>query len=69
MTENSHPVLSLTQQCQLLKISRSSLYDKPARETALNVSSMRTMGLVAPRPHISPRNQSHKVHPYLCAQM
>jgi putative transposase len=44
MTENRHPVLSLAQQCQLLKISRSSLYDKPAGESALNVSLMRTMG-------------------------
>jgi hypothetical protein len=67
MTENRHPVLSLAQQCQLLKISRSSLYDKPAGESALNVSLMRTMGLVAfaPGPHSSRRNRSHEVHPYL----
>lgn len=42
MTENS-AVLSLTQQCQLLKISRSSLDDKPAGESVLNVSLMRVI--------------------------
>jgi hypothetical protein len=67
MTENSHPVLSLAQQCQLLKIYRSSLYDKLAGESGLNVSLMRTMGLVAfaPGPHSSQRNRSHEFNPYL----
>jgi hypothetical protein len=43
MTENSHPVLSPTQQCQQLKVSRSRLYDKLADKSALNVSLMLTM--------------------------
>lgn len=41
MTENKHPVLSVIRQCQLLKISRSGLYYKPAGESALNLSLMR----------------------------
>jgi hypothetical protein len=40
MTENSHPVLSPTQQHQLLKINRSSLYYKLAGESEMNLSLM-----------------------------
>ncbi len=41
MVEKDHPHLSITQQCDLLSISRSSFYYEPKGETALNLSLMR----------------------------
>jgi len=36
MVEQDHPHLSITQQCDLLSISRSSFYYEPKGETAMN---------------------------------
>ena len=35
-----HPVLSVSQQCELLGLSRSSYYYEPATETAENLALM-----------------------------
>ena len=37
MIERNHPKLSVGAQCRLLSISRSSFYDPPQGETALNL--------------------------------
>ena len=37
MVEVDHPQLSVRRQCALLGLSRSSLYDEPASETAENL--------------------------------
>jgi len=41
MVEKDHPHLSITQQCDLLSISRSSFYYEPKGETAMNLALMR----------------------------
>jgi putative transposase len=41
MIEPEHPRLSIVQQCELLSISRSGFYHRPAGETALNLTLMR----------------------------
>ncbi len=41
MVEQDHPHLSITQQCDLLSISRSSFYYEPKGETAMNLALMR----------------------------
>jgi putative transposase len=41
MIDFHHPTLSLRHQCELLGLSRASLYRAPARETALNLELMR----------------------------
>ena len=40
MIERSHPQLSVGAQCRLLSISRSSFYDAPQGETAMNLDLM-----------------------------
>ena len=40
MIEKHHPSLSVGTQCRLLSISRSSFYDEPQGETALNLDLM-----------------------------
>jgi putative transposase len=45
--------LSVRRQCQLLGLSRSSLYDEPASETADNVRLMRLL------------DQEYTAHPFL----
>ena len=40
MIERTHPKLSVGAQCQLLSISRSSFYDAPQGETAMNLDLM-----------------------------
>ena len=41
MIEPAHPQLSIARRCELVSISRSSLYDRPAGETPLNLELMR----------------------------
>jgi putative transposase len=41
MIEPDHPRLSIVRQCELVAISRSGLYHRPAGETALNLELMR----------------------------
>src|SRR5258706_16294994 len=41
MIEFNHPQLSIRRQCELLGLSRASLYRKPAGETPLNLELMR----------------------------
>jgi putative transposase len=41
MIERDHPTLSVGRQCQLLSLSRSSFYYRPAGETELNLDLMR----------------------------
>jgi putative transposase len=41
MIEPGHPALSVVRQCELVSISRSGFYHKPAGETALNLALMR----------------------------
>jgi putative transposase len=41
MIEPEHPRLSIVRQCELVSISRSGFYHRPAGETALNLALMR----------------------------
>jgi putative transposase len=41
MIESEHPKLSITRQCELVSISRSGFYHRPAGETPLNLELMR----------------------------
>ena len=41
MIEPEHPKLSIARQCELVSISRSGFYDRPAGETPLNLALMR----------------------------
>jgi putative transposase len=41
MIDRQHPTLSLPRQCDLLGLSRATLYREPARETPLNLELMR----------------------------
>ena len=41
MVEPGHPRLSVVRQCELVSISRSGFYHRPASETALNLELMR----------------------------
>ncbi|GGC65567.1 hypothetical protein GCM10011504_49450 [Siccirubricoccus deserti] len=41
MIKPEHPPLSVARQCQLVSISRSGFYHRPAGETALNLELMR----------------------------
>ena len=41
MTEPEHPQLSIARQCELVSISRSGFYYRPAGETPLNLEVMR----------------------------
>jgi len=41
LVEPGHPELSVRRQCELLGLSRSSLYYEPAQETAKNLRLMR----------------------------
>ena len=41
MIEPGHPQLSIVRQCELVSISRSGFYHRPAGETALNLELMR----------------------------
>ena len=41
MIEPEHPQLSIVRQCELVSISRSGFYHRPAGETALNLELMR----------------------------
>jgi len=44
MIEPAHPNLSVVRQCELVSISRSRFYHRPAGETALNLELMRVEG-------------------------
>ena len=41
MVEPEHPRLSIVRQCELVSISRSGFYHRPAGETSLNLALMR----------------------------
>ena len=41
MIEPDHPQLSIARQCELVSISRSGFYSRPADETPLNLALMR----------------------------
>ena len=41
MIEPGHPKLSLSRQCRLLRVRRSSLYHRPKGESAQNLALMR----------------------------
>lgn len=41
MIERAHPRLSVVRQCELVSISRSGFYHRPAGETRLNLTLMR----------------------------
>ena len=53
MVEPDHPQLSVRRQCELLGLSRSSLYYEPASETAVNLRLMRLL------------DQEYTAHPFL----
>lgn len=67
MVEAGHPALSVSKQCELLSISRSSFYYAPKGETAPNLGLMRLMGLmpIYRKPNTSKPTKGHKVSPYL----
>ena len=41
MVDPNHPALSIRRQCELLRLSRATLYYQPARESVLNLELMR----------------------------
>ena len=41
MIDPDHPRLSIVRQCELVSLSRSAFYDRPAGETELNLALMR----------------------------
>ena len=41
MVEPEHPRLSIVRQCELVSISRSGFYHRPAGETPLNLALMK----------------------------
>jgi putative transposase len=53
LVEADHPVLSVRRQCELLGLSRSSLYYEPAAETAENLRLMRLL------------DEEYTAHPFL----
>src|SRR5205823_3090064 len=53
LIEVGHPALSVRRQCELLGLSRSSLYYEPAGETAENLRLMRLI------------DQEYTAHPFL----
>jgi len=53
LVKPDHPRLSVRRQCQLLGLSRASLYYEPAPETAENLRLMRLL------------DQEHTAHPFL----
>jgi putative transposase len=53
LVEPGHPELSVRRQCELLGLSRSSLYYQPAAETADNLRLMRLL------------DQEYTAHPFL----
>ena len=53
LVEEDHPVLSVRRQCELLGLSRSSLYYEPAAETAENLRLMRLI------------DEEYTAHPFL----
>ena len=59
--------MSVRRQCELLGLSRSSLYYQPVPETAANLRLMRLMGLEAiyPKPKLSAAGRGHRIYPYL----
>ncbi len=45
MTEPDHPQLSILRQCELVSISRSGFYRRPAGESLLNLELMRLINV------------------------
>ena len=67
MVVRDHPSLSLSRQCRLLSIGRSSLYYEPKGESADTLALMRLMGLQAiyRAPRTSAPHPEHRVWPSL----
>ena len=65
----AHPQLSVTRQCELIGLPRSSYYRQSlsATESEESLALMRLMGLVsvAPKPNTSRPAPGHKIYPYL----
>ncbi len=66
MVRRDVPGLSLSRQCEVLSISRSSLYYKPKGESAETLALMRLMGLqaVCRAPRTSQPHPEHRIYPY-----
>ena len=67
MMRRDHPALSLSRQCKVLSISRSSFYYAPKGESPENLALMRLMGLEAiyQAPRTSTPHPTHRIYPYL----
>ena len=67
MINKQHPKLAIKSQCQLLSISRSSVYRQAKGESDYNLELMRLMGLmpIYQKPNTSKPNKQHKIYPYL----
>ena len=67
MITPSRSDLSLSRQCELVSISRSSFYYTPRGESADNLALMRRLGLEAiyRAPRTSTSHPEHRVYPYL----
>ena len=62
---------SISRQCQLLSLSRSSFYYAPMPVSAEDLELMRLMGIEAvyPKPHTSRPHPQHRIYPYLLKGM
>ena len=67
MIEPNLKGLSVSKQCSLLSISRSSFYYEPKGESEMNLDLMRLMGLmpIYQKPNTSKAAKGHKIYPYL----
>ena len=67
MVDPDHAALSITRQCYLLSIARSSFYYAGKGESPLNLRLMRLLGLQAifQRPRTSQPHPAHRVYPSL----
>ena len=67
MIEPNLPGLSVSKQCKLLSISRSSFYYEPKGESEMNLDLMRLMGLIPiyQKPNTSKAAKGHKIYSYL----
>jgi putative transposase len=65
--EPGNDVISVSRQCVLMGLPRSSYYYQPCRDNSYNERLMRKMGLMAvvPGPHTSRPHPEHNVYQYL----
>jgi hypothetical protein len=64
MIEADHPRLSIVRQCELVAISRSGFYHRPAGESTLNLE---LMPLIDKRFMATPEVMDHARWPSICA--